>query len=117
MRGESEKVSGTACPASSFFLGDPFQRAYVRARLRQDVMKVVADADETEPFLEELADARGTEEEQPEYHVVLLGMLDQLVGRGEQFLRCVHFREDVGFKKAHRHAEVVLAKEEDVDTE
>ena len=53
--------------------------------MREDVVEVVADADEGESFLEEFADAGGAEEEQAEDDVVLAGVLDQALGGGIEF--------------------------------
>src|SRR5262245_47753376 len=50
-------------PAFSFRFCDRFQVFDMGARLRQDVVQVVSDADEREPFLEKLSDTRRSEQE------------------------------------------------------
>ena len=87
----------------------------VGSGLGQDVVQVVADADEGESFFEEFADACGAEQEQAEDDVVLAGVLDQFLGGGVEFGRGVHVGELVFVVEAHRHAEIVLAEEENVD--
>src|ERR1035438_8760615 len=79
------------------------------------MVQVVADADESETLFEELADARGAEEEDTENDVVLARMLDQLLRGRSQFRRGVHVRELVLVVEAHRHAEVVLSEEKNVN--
>src|SRR5208337_3321648 len=87
----------------------------VGAGLRQDVVQIVADADEGEALLHELADAGCSEQEDAENDVVLARMLDQLLGSGVQFGRSIHVRELVLVVEAHRHAEIVLSQEKNVD--
>ena len=59
--------------------------------------------------------AAGAEQEEPEDHVVAFGGGAQLVGGRLQFRRSVHVRELVLFVESHRHAQIVLAEEENVD--
>lgn len=78
-------------------------------------MEIVADGDEREALVEELADARSAEEEEAEDDVVLPRGVDELVGRGLEFRRSIHVGELVLLKEAHGHAEVVLPEEQHVD--
>jgi len=50
-------------PGLAFFYGCLFHVVHVGAGLGQDVVQIVADADEGESLFEEFADARGAEEE------------------------------------------------------
>jgi len=58
-----EKSCGAAFPGLAFFLGDFFHIAYLRAGLRQDVVQVVANADEGETFFQEFTNPGGTKQE------------------------------------------------------
>src|SRR5215813_8086610 len=110
-----EKGGRAASPGLGFFLGDFLQVGHVRTGLREHVMQIVADADESETLVQEFADSRGAKEEQTENYVVLARVFDQALGGGVQFGRSVHVREFVFFIEAHGHAEIVLAEEENVD--
>ena len=110
-----EQRRRSTLPGFAFFLGNVLHVVHVGAGLRQDVMQIVADADERETLLQELAHARGAEEEQSEDHVVLLRVIDQLLRGRAQFRRRVHVGELVLFVETHRHAEVVLPEEQNVD--
>src|SRR6266481_7660549 len=102
-------------PAFAFLFRDVFHVVDVGAGLRQDVVQVVADADEGETLFEELSDARCPEQEDAENGVVLAGVLDQLLRGRTEFGRGVHVRELVLVVKAHRHAKIVLAQEKDIN--
>src|SRR5580704_19781200 len=78
-------------------------------------MQVVADADEGESLFEEFADAGGAEQKEAEDDIIFAGVLDQLFRGGVEFGRGVHVRELVLVVEAHRHAEIVLAEEENID--
>ena len=56
-----EQCCGAALPGLAFFFRDAFHVFHVGAGLGQHVVQVVADADEGEALLEELADPRGAE--------------------------------------------------------
>src|SRR5262249_17611765 len=84
--------------------------------LCEHVVQVVADTDESEALVEELANARSAEEEKAEYDVVLARVFDQALRGGVQLGRSVHVGEFVFFIEAHGHAKVVLAEEENVHT-
>ena len=76
----SKQGAGAGLPLLGFVLrggGDVF---HVGAGLGEDVVKVVAEAHEGEAFVEEFADAAGTEEKQAEDHFVLARFDDELVG-------------------------------------
>src|SRR5581483_9009480 len=79
-------------------------------------MQVVAYADEGEPLFEELAYTGGAEEKESEDDFVFARVINQLLRGCSKFGRGIHVRELIFFVKAHRHAEVVLAEEENVDT-
>ena len=64
----------------AFFFRDRFHILHIGAGLRQDVMQIVADADERETFLEELTDARRSKQEESQDDVVLPGRRFQLLG-------------------------------------
>src|SRR6266436_8885589 len=64
-------------PGLSFFFGDVFHVAYVGACLGQDVMQVVADADEGESLFEELAHASGAEQEESKDKIIFARMVDE----------------------------------------
>src|SRR6516165_11804194 len=102
-----EKGGRAASPGLGFFLGDFFQVGHVRAGLREYVMQIVADADESETLVQEFADSRGAKEEKTENDVVLARVFDQALGGGVQFGRRVHVGEFVFFIEAHGHAEIV----------
>src|SRR5579863_2064553 len=70
--------AGAAGPARALVFRDGLHVLHVGAGLRKDVVQVVAEADEGEPFLQELAHARGAEQEQAQDHAVLLGRSAQL---------------------------------------
>src|SRR4029077_1622528 len=110
-----EQGGGAAFPGLSFFFGDVFHVGDVGSGLGGAVVEIVADADEGDSVFEELANAGGTEEEEAEDDVVLTGVFDQALGGGVEFGRGVHVGELVLVVKSHRHAEIVLAEEEDVD--
>src|SRR5258708_13178423 len=103
-------------PALAFLFRDVFDVVDVGAGLGQDVVQVVADADEGEPLLEKLADARCPEQEDAENGVVLAGVLDQLLRARSEFGRGVHVRELVLVVTAHRHAKIVLSQEKNINT-
>src|ERR1700674_3217227 len=102
-------------PVLAFLFRDIFYVVDVSAGLGQDVVQVVADADEGETLFEELADARCPEQEDAENGVVLAGVLDQLLRGRAEFGRGIHVRELVLVVKAHRHAKIVLSQEKDVN--
>src|SRR5437667_1979803 len=77
-------------------------------------MQIIADADERKSLLEELAYAARAEQEQTQNDAVLLRRSDQRLSRRAQFGRRIHMRELIRLVKAHRHTQVVLAKEQDV---
>ena len=56
-----EECGGTTRPALAFFLGDAFDVFYIGTCLGEDVVEIVANADEGETFVEEFADAGGAE--------------------------------------------------------
>src|SRR5262249_32291654 len=88
---------------------------HVRAGLGEDMVQVVAEANESEPLVEKLADSRSAKKEEAEDDVVLAGFGDQFVSGGAKFGRSKHVREFVFFVEAHGHAEIVLAEEKNVD--
>jgi hypothetical protein len=71
-----EQRRGSALPALSFFLGDGLHVVDVGAGLREDVVQVIAYADECEAFFQEFAHAGGAEQEDSEYHVIFACMVD-----------------------------------------
>src|SRR5829696_9467590 len=93
---------------------DPFDVFHVRAGLREDVVQIVADADEAEPLGEELGDARRAEQKDPEDDVVLPCCSDQPLGGIAELWRRVHVGKLVLLEQSHRHAEIVLAEEQEV---
>jgi len=111
----SEEGGGAAGPALPLCFGDVLDVFYVRSSLREDVVKIVADADEGEAFVEKFADAGGSEEEEAEDDTVFARSGNELFGGGAELGRGVHVRELVLFIQAHGHAEIVLAEEEDID--
>src|ERR1700691_27221 len=110
-----EQSCRATLPGFAFFLGDIFHVGDVGSGLGEDVVEIVAHADEGEAFFQKFADARGAEQEQAQDYVVLAGVFDQLFCGGVKFGRSVHVRELVLVIEAHRHAEIVLTEEEDVD--
>ena len=52
------------------------------AGLREDVMEIVADADEGKTFVEKFADARCAEEEKSEDDIIFAGGFDQTLRGG-----------------------------------
>src|ERR1022692_2139906 len=88
-----EQRGRTPLPGLAFFFGNVFHIVHVRASLGQDMVQVVADADEGESLLQELAHACGAEQEDSENDFVLARVLDELVGGRAQFWRSVHMGE------------------------
>src|SRR6202047_93755 len=79
-----EQRRGFPLPAFAFLFRNVFDVVDVGAGLAQDVVQVVAYADEGETLFEELADARCPEQEDAENGVVLARVLDQFLrGRAE----------------------------------
>src|SRR3954469_13785826 len=54
----------------ALFFGDRFYRFHVLAGLRQNVVQIVAQADQREALFQELAHAAGAEQEQAQNHIV-----------------------------------------------
>ena len=77
-----QQRAGAWLPSLAFVFCGGGDVLHVGAGLSQDVVQVVAEADEGEAFVEEFADARGAEQEQAQDDVVLAGFGDQLVGGG-----------------------------------
>src|SRR6266404_2415421 len=102
-------------PVFSFLFRNVFDVVDIGASLRQDVVQVIADADEGETLLEELADTRCPEQEDAENGVVLARVLDQFLRGRAQLGRGIHVRELVLVVEAHRHAKIVLSQEKDVN--
>src|ERR1700674_1323649 len=102
-------------PAFAFLFRNVFDVVDVGAGLGEDVLQVVADADEGETLFEKLAYARCPKQEDAENGVVLASVLDQLLRGRSEFGRGVHVRELVLVVEAHRHAKVVLSEEKDVN--
>src|SRR5579862_4592062 len=71
---------GASCPGRAFVLRDRLNILDVRGALRQDVVQVVAQTDEREALVKELAHARSSEQEQTQDHIVLLGRGAEFVG-------------------------------------
>ena len=111
MRADGRRVQGLP-----FFLRTGFHVLHVGTGLRQDVVQIVTDADEREAFFQEFADAGGSEQEQAQDDVVALRSSPKLIGGGAQLRRRVHVGKFVFFVQSHRHAQVVLAEEEEVHT-
>src|SRR5580693_1048828 len=78
-------------------------------------MQIVSNTDEGEPLFKKLRDTRGAEQEQAEDHAVLGGRFDEGLSRGAEFRRGVHVGKLVLLVKPHRHAQVVLPEEENID--
>ena len=78
-------------------------------------MQIIANADKGESLFQELADARGAEQKQSKDYVVLARMIDQFFGSSVEFRRSVHVREFVFVIKPHRHAEIVLSEEKNIN--
>src|SRR4029077_3956039 len=102
-------------PALPLCFGDVLDVFYVRSSLSEDVVKIVADADEGEAFVEKFGDSGGSEEEEAEDDTVFARSGNELFGGGAELGRGVHVRELVLFIQAHGHAEIILAEEEDID--
>src|ERR1700728_4580618 len=64
----------------ALLLRNRFHILHIGAGLREHMVEIVAEADERESLVEEFADARGSEQEQAQDHVVLLR-------RGAKFFR------------------------------
>jgi len=77
-----EKGGGAPGPEFAFFFGDFFEVGDVRAGLRQDVMQVVANADEGKTFVQKFTDARCAEEEKSEDDIIFASCFDQTLRRG-----------------------------------
>jgi hypothetical protein len=69
-------------PLLGFFFGGGGNVFHIRTGLRQDVVEVVAQADEGETFVQEFAYAGGAEEEKAQDHFVSAGFGHQLIGGG-----------------------------------
>src|ERR1700732_3618237 len=90
-------------PAFAFFFRYHLDVPYVRRALREDVVQVVAETHEGETLLEELADARGAEQENPKDDAVLSGGGLELLRCVVELRRGVHVRELVLLEESHRH--------------
>ncbi len=110
-----EQRGGASLPGVALFLGNFLYVVDVGSDLGDQVMQVVAEAEEGESFVEKFADARSTEQEQAEDYVVLAGVFDQFLGGGIEFGRSIHVGELVLIVEAHGHAEIVLTEEENVN--
>src|ERR1700676_4313689 len=88
-----EKRRLSPLPAFAFLFRDVFDVVYVGAGLGQNVVQVVANADEGETLFEKLPDARCSEQEDAENGVVLASVLDQLLRGRAEFGRGIHVRE------------------------
>ena len=77
-----EQCRRAARPGFALCFGDAFDVINVGARLRKDVVQVVADADEAEPFVEKLSDTSGAEEKEAEDDVVLASFGDEFIRGG-----------------------------------
>src|ERR1700730_17168758 len=84
-------------PGFTFFLRNRLHVLHVSGALREDMVQIVAEADEGKASLEELADAGSPKEEDPENNVVLSGGRLQLVGGVVELRRCIHARKLVLF--------------------
>lgn len=80
-----EQRGAAALPTLAFFFGYVLHVGDVSSRLGEDMVEIVADADEGEAFFEKFADPCGAEQKQSEDDVVLVGVLDQLLGGGVEF--------------------------------
>src|SRR5579863_6933612 len=85
LRSRLEQRRRAALPGFPFFLRNLFHVVNIRTSLREDVVQVVADADEGEAFFQELADSRGAEQEQAKDYVVLVRVVNQLFCGGVEF--------------------------------
>src|SRR5271166_4527317 len=110
-----EKGGGAALPGLAFFLGNFLYVVDVGTDLGDEVMQIVAEAEEGETFFKEFADARGAEQEESEDYIILACVFDQFLGGRVEFGRSVHVGELVFVVEAHGHAEIVLTEEKDVD--
>jgi hypothetical protein len=75
-----EQCRRAARPGFALCFGDALDIVDVRTGLREDVVQVVANADEREAFVEKLSDTRGAEEKEAEDDVVLASF-------GAEFIR------------------------------
>ncbi|GET89307.1 hypothetical protein, conserved [Leishmania tarentolae] len=108
--------AGLICPRLTLFLRYPLQRLHPCAGLHHGVVQLTADADEGETLLQELTYTVRAEQKQTQDDVVLLGRSDEFICGSLQLWREIHLREHVpAVVQTHGHAEVVLAKEGDID--
>jgi hypothetical protein len=101
----------SSLPAFAFGLCDAFQIVHVSAGLGQDMMQIVADADEGESLFQEFPDPGGAEQKESQDEFVFTGAVDQFLRGCGEFGRSVHVRKLVFFEQPHRHAQIVLAEE------
>ena len=73
-----EERGRTTSPGFAFFFGDAFNVFHVGAGLGQHMVEIVSDALEEEALIQELADARGSEQEDSKNDVILLRVRPQL---------------------------------------
>src|SRR5439155_14580244 len=85
-----EQCGCAARPGLALLLRNLLHVIHVGAGLGEDVVQVVADADEGESLFRKLADAGRAEEKQSQDDVVLARMLGQLLRGGAQLGRGVH---------------------------
>src|SRR5262245_47744970 len=81
---------GSARPVVLLVFADLLHVVHVSAGLREYVMQVVANADEREPLVEELAHAGGAEQKHAQNDVVLAGGVYQFLRGFIEFGRGVH---------------------------
>src|SRR4051812_44982459 len=91
----------TPAPGLAVIRGNALDIFDVSCGLSQDVMEIVANADEREILFQELGDTSGSKEEQSEDDAILLRSRAQPIGRFLQLGRSVHLWKHVLLIQSH----------------
>lgn len=110
-----EQGGWPSLPDFAFFFRNGFDVVNVRTSLGQDMVQIVAQAEEGKALLEELANAGCAKQKDAKNDIILAGVLDQLLRGCSQFGRSVHVREFIFVIETHRHAEIILSEKKNID--
>src|SRR5450755_2091802 len=110
-----EKRGRSSPPYLALLFGNVLYVVDVRRGLRQHMMQVVAQAEKRKALFQKFPDARRAKQKKSENDVVLPRVVGQFLRRRAQLRRGVHVRKLILVVEAHRHAEIVLSEEQNVN--